>query len=57
VLEIERGHTRFHPVENSLWKRLHTCPKTDYRTIMIDRVIPDIVKTWAVKSKGILQSE
>jgi hypothetical protein len=31
VLEIERGSTRSHPVENSLWKRLRTCRKTDYR--------------------------
>jgi hypothetical protein len=30
-LEIERGSTRSHPVENSLWKRLRTCCKTDYR--------------------------
>jgi hypothetical protein len=29
--EIERGSTRSHPVENSLWKRLQTCRKTDYR--------------------------
>jgi hypothetical protein len=31
ILEIERGSTRPHPVENSLWKRLQTCRKTDYR--------------------------
>jgi hypothetical protein len=31
VLEIERGRTRSHPVENSLWKRLRTSHKTDYR--------------------------
>jgi hypothetical protein len=31
ILEIERGSTRSHPVENSLWKRLRTCLKTDYR--------------------------
>jgi hypothetical protein len=31
ILEIERGSTRSHPVENSLWKRLRTCRKTDYR--------------------------
>jgi hypothetical protein len=29
--EIEKGSTRSHPVENSLWKRLRTCRKTDYR--------------------------
>jgi hypothetical protein len=31
ILEIERGSTRSHPVENSLWKRLRTCRKKDYR--------------------------
>jgi hypothetical protein len=31
ILEIERGSTRLHPVENSLWKRLRTCRKTDCR--------------------------
>jgi hypothetical protein len=30
-LEIERGSTRSHPMENSLWKWLRTCRKTDYR--------------------------
>jgi hypothetical protein len=29
ILEIERGSTRSHPVENSLWKRLRTCRKMD----------------------------
>jgi hypothetical protein len=29
--EIERGSTRSHPMENSLWKRLRTCRKTDCR--------------------------
>jgi hypothetical protein len=33
ILEIERGSTRSHPVENSLWKRLRTCRKTDCRMI------------------------
>jgi hypothetical protein len=31
ILVIERGSTRSHPVENSLWKRLRTCRKTDCR--------------------------
>jgi hypothetical protein len=31
ILEIERGSTRLHPMENSFWKRLWTCHKTDYR--------------------------
>jgi hypothetical protein len=31
VLENERGSNRSHIVENSLWKRLGTCCKTDYR--------------------------
>jgi hypothetical protein len=36
-LNEERRHwklkdkTRSHPVENSLWKRLRTCRKADYR--------------------------
>jgi hypothetical protein len=29
MLEIERRSTRSHNVENSLWKRLWACPKTD----------------------------
>jgi hypothetical protein len=28
--ETERGSTRSHSVENSLWKKLWTCRKTDY---------------------------
>jgi hypothetical protein len=31
ILEIERGSNRSHCVENSLWKRLRTCRKTDCR--------------------------
>jgi hypothetical protein len=31
ILETERGRTRSHPVDDSLWKRLRTCRKTDYR--------------------------
>jgi len=30
ILETEKGSTRSHPVENSLWKSLWTCRKTDY---------------------------
>jgi hypothetical protein len=33
VLEIERGSTRSHPVENSRWKRLWTFRKTDYEMV------------------------
>jgi hypothetical protein len=29
IPEIERGSTRSHSVENSLWKRLRTCRKAD----------------------------
>jgi hypothetical protein len=29
ILEIERGKNRSQFVENSLWKRLWTCSKTD----------------------------
>jgi hypothetical protein len=31
ILEIETGRTRSHSVENSLWNRLLTCHKTDYK--------------------------
>ena len=31
MLATERGNTRLHCVENSLWKMLWTCCKTDYR--------------------------
>jgi hypothetical protein len=31
ILEIERENTISHAVENSLWKRLRTCRKTNYR--------------------------
>ena len=30
MLEVERGSTRSHSVENSLWKKLCTCRRTDY---------------------------
>jgi hypothetical protein len=29
--EIEGGRTRSHSVENSFWKRVWTCPRTDSR--------------------------
>jgi hypothetical protein len=45
--EIERGSTISHPVENSLWKRLRTRHKTDYRMNECD------LYTW--RSKYILQ--
>ena len=31
MLEIERGSTRSHPVENSIWNSPRICRKTDYR--------------------------
>ena len=30
ILETEKENTRFPCVENSVWKRLWTCRKTDY---------------------------
>jgi hypothetical protein len=30
MLKFERGNTRSHSVENSLFNRLQTCRKTDY---------------------------
>jgi len=46
MLEIEKGNTGWHSVENSLWKRLWACRKTDYgytntprTTVFLDFVI------------------
>jgi len=33
-METERGSTRLHSVENSLWKRLWTCCKMDHAMMM-----------------------
>jgi hypothetical protein len=33
ILETKRGRTRTHDVENSFWKRIRTCHKTEYRMI------------------------
>jgi hypothetical protein len=33
--ELGRGSTRSHTLEYSLWKRLWTCPKTDYMMMMM----------------------
>jgi hypothetical protein len=30
ILKLERGRIRSHSVENSIWKKLWTCPKTGY---------------------------
>jgi hypothetical protein len=35
VLEIGRGITRSHGLENSLWKRLRTCRKTAYSMVVV----------------------
>jgi hypothetical protein len=35
VLETERGSTRSHSLEYSLWNRLWVCPKTDYMMMMM----------------------
>jgi hypothetical protein len=31
IMEIERGSSRSHSLENSIWKKLWTCRKTNYR--------------------------
>ena len=36
ILEIEGENTRSHSVENSPWKRLWTCCKADYGTMMTE---------------------
>jgi hypothetical protein len=38
-MEIERGSTIWHPVENSLWKRRWTCRETDNRMMVICTLI------------------
>jgi hypothetical protein len=43
MLEIERASTRWHCVENSLWKSLWTCLKTSYGVIMVTKVSNAIV--------------
>jgi len=35
ILQIQRGRTRLHSVENSLWKRLWTYLKTENRTLLL----------------------
>ena len=35
ALEVERGRTRSPSMENSLWKRLWTCRKTDFKIMMM----------------------
>ena len=37
MLEIETENTRSHSVENSLWKRLWICRKTDYGMIKLSK--------------------
>jgi hypothetical protein len=44
ILDIERGRTRSHPMENSLWKRLRTCRKTDCRMKWIYQILSKYVK-------------
>jgi hypothetical protein len=43
VLEVERGSTKSHLFDNSLWKRLWTCGKTDCR--MNESVVVTLVDT------------
>jgi len=46
ILETEKGSTRSHSVENSLWERLWTC-NTDYgMTIMIMIMIMIMTRNW-----------
>jgi len=35
MLETERRNTRSHYIENSLWKKLWTCRKTDYVVVVV----------------------
>jgi len=43
IQEFERGITRSHTVENSLWKRLWTCRKTDYVMSGVLGIIKDSI--------------
>jgi hypothetical protein len=42
IVAIERGSTRSHAVENSLWKRLRTCFKTGYRMNTLSFSMPSV---------------
>ena len=61
MLEIERGSTRSHSVESSLWKRLLACRKTDYgmearRLKLKEKTFPlDTCHVW-VKKQRVLMS-
>jgi len=35
MLEIEEGLTRCHSVQNSLWRRLWVCRRTDYVVMIV----------------------
>jgi hypothetical protein len=39
ILEIERGSTRSHSVENLFWNSLWTCRKTDSLRLMMMKMI------------------
>jgi len=45
--ELERGSTRSHAMENSLWKGLLTCCKTDY-VMMLHGLWYLMKKQWAL---------
>jgi hypothetical protein len=46
-MEIERGTTRSHVVENSLWQRLCTCRKTDYSVMSSQCIASNDISTKA----------
>jgi hypothetical protein len=48
-MDIGRANTRLHFVENSLWKRLGTCPKRQYvmMMMMMMRMMMMMTVTWS----------
>jgi len=50
-MEIERGSTRSNSVENSLWKRILTCHKTDCRMIKYSQLADCLILPEALKTK------
>jgi hypothetical protein len=52
ILEIERGSTSLHSLENSLWKRLWTCHKIDCVMVVVVVMMVMIVcwHKWLIQS-------
>ena len=58
IVGIERGSTRSHSVENSLWKMLWSCSNTDKRMMMMMMMLITMVMMTMMKfysSQNIIQ--